>query len=63
MALIFAESEYFKMKLSVTPTGIFNFLLICFISLKLLSQDEINIKIRYNIVKFFKILKSWNSHG
>ena len=58
-ALIFAESVYFKTKLSVIPTGIFDFLLICFISSKLLSHEIVNAKTNKIFKKFFKLLQRW----
>ena len=56
-ALIFAESVYFKTKLSVIPTGIFDFLLICFISSKLLSHERVNAKTNKIFKKFFNCYK------
>ena len=51
-ALTFAESEYFKIKLSVTPTGILFFLFISKTSWKLFSHDKDEMTIMRR--KFFK---------
>ena len=52
IALTFAESEYFKTKLFVTPTGILFSLFISKTSLKLFSHDKNEIAIMKR--KFFK---------